>query len=358
VNHTKAPVAVTGKPPLINDRPADGPPTVSDPAAPLAARKRRDFHLERYGTIMFFVVFYAVVTALEGSKYLSLDNFLAVAGQNSHLAFAAAAVTITLIAGQFDLSVGSLVGLTAILTAGLTANDGVPILLAIVLVVFAGAAAGYLNGLLVTYAKVNAFIATLGTGTAFGGAALLYSKSTIIFDGIPQGLIDVANKEILGIPTPALFSIVLVVVAWGVTRQTVAGRYWYAIGANPTSAQLAGVNVRRLTIGAFVATGVLASFGGLMLTARFGSADPTSGPDFLLPAFAAAFLGSSILSDGRFTVVGSVVATYLIAFALNGLDVMGLSAGIKPIFNGAVLVGAVALTEELRRRRGRRRVFG
>jgi ribose transport system permease protein len=316
------------------------------------------FRPERYGTLIFFLVFYAVVAAIKGGEYLSVNNILNVLGQNSHLAFAAAAVTVTLIAGQFDLSVGSLVGMSAVFTAGLPAMQHLPAGLTVVLVLLIGAAAGLINAFLVTVTRVNAFIATLGTGTAFGGVALLYSKSQVLYDGVPRGLVNAANHKLLGIPLPIIYALVLLVALWTLARQTIVGRFWYAIGANAQAARLAGVNVRRYTVLAFVVTGVIAAAGGILLTARFGSADPTSGPDFLLPAFAAAFLGSSILSDGGFTLVGSVVATFLIAFALNGLDVLGLSAGIKPVFNGAVLVGAVALTEELRRRRGRRTIIG
>lgn len=330
------------------------PATVAEPAR----RAPRSFPIERYGVLAFFLTFFVVVGVMKGSAYISSENILLVLGQNSHLAFAAAAVTITLIAGQFDLSVGSMVGLAAILMAGLPSREEIPVVPAILLVVAAGGLAGLFNGVLVTCAKVNAFIATLGTGGAMGGIALLYSKSQTLFEGIPAGLVDAGSAEVAGVPLALLLAIALMGIAWALTRQTVTGRYWYAIGSRPEAARLAGVRVRKLTILAFVATGVIAAIGGIILTARFGSADPRVGPDLLLPAFAGAFLGSSILSDGRFMVVGSILATFLIAFATNGLEVLGLSAGVKPIFNGLVLVGAVAVTEELRRRRGTRSVLG
>jgi ribose transport system permease protein len=109
-----------------------------------------------------------------------------------------------------------------------------------------------------------------------------------------------------------------------------------------------------VTILAFVATGLLAGCAGVISVAKFGSADPVSGPELLLPAFAAAFLGSSILSDGRFSVLGTIVAAFLIAFATNGLEVLGLNVWIKPVFSGCVLIVAVALTHALRKGRGAR----
>jgi ribose transport system permease protein len=144
----------------------------------------------------------------------------------------------------------------------------------------------------------------------------------------------------------------MLVVTWLLTRQTVLGRNWYAIGANPEASRLAGLPVARLIVLAFVAGGLVAGLGGILLTAQLGSAQPQTGPGLLLPAFAAAFLGGSILSDGRFTVLGAFVATYLIAFAGSGLDALGLDAGYKPLFNAIVLIGAVALTAALRRRSG------
>ncbi|WP_169988470.1 ABC transporter permease [Microbispora sp. H10836] len=315
-------------------------------------RAPRRFRLERYGTILFFVVFILIVAAIEGTSYASWGNLALVASQNAHVAFVASAVTITLIAGQFDLSAGPLVGMSAVLIAGFTANQGMPLGMALLLVVLIGALVGLVNGLLVTRAKVDAFIATLAVGGAATGVSLLYSGGLVIYTGIPQSLLNAGTYELAGVPLTIWYVAILLVVGWAVTRQTILGRNWYASGANPDAARLAGVKVTRMVVFAFIATGVLSALAGIVLTARMGSSDPTVGPDLLLPAFAAAFLGSSILSDGKFTILGTIIATLLIAFAAAGLDAIGLSAGVKPVFNGAVLVGAVALTALLRRRSG------
>lgn len=317
-----------------------------------ARRKPHRFRIEGYATILFFFAFFVVVTILEGSAYASWENLTLVLSQNAHVAFVATAVTITLIAGQFDLSAGPLVGLSAILTAGLNANEGLPLIGTLLVVVAFGALVGLVNGLLVTRANVDAFIATLAVGGAVGGITILYSGGLVIYSGISQVLLNAGTYKFAGISLPIWYAVILLVVGWAVARQTILGRHWYASGANPDAARLAGVPVGRMIIFAFIATGILSALAGIVLTARMGSADPTVGPDLLLPAFAAAFLGSSILSDGRFTIVGTILATFLIACAAAGLDALGLSAGVKPIFNGAVLVGAVALTALLRRRAG------
>jgi ribose transport system permease protein len=317
-------------------------------AAPSTQRSRSRW-IERYGTLGFFVLVILVIGAVEQGAYLSADNILLVLGQNSYLAFAACAVTITLIAGQFDLSVGAVLGMSAILVTGLTANQGVPVPLAVGLVLVVGALAGLLNGTLVMLLHVNAFIATLGTSSAFAGLTLLYSDGHPIYDGIPDALTDAGRGTWLGLPLPLLYALALLAVLWLVTVHMVVGRHWYAVGSNREAARLAGVRVTASTIAAFVVTGVVAASGGVVLAARFGSADPRTGTDLVLPAFAAAFLGSSILSDGRFRVVGAVLATFFIALAANGLEILGIGSFIKPIFNGVVLVGALAIPRLLRR---------
>ncbi|MEN8673198.1 ABC transporter permease [Nocardioides sp.] len=337
---------------MKDDKSAPAATPSSDAAGPGGSRKKPRFRIEGYATILFFVAFFVIVTIIEGSGYASWDNLTLVMSQNAHVAFVATAVTITLIAGQFDLSAGPLLGLSAILTGGLTSIQGLPLSLTILIVLVVGAVVGLVNGLLVTRANLNAFIATLAVGGAVGGVTTLYSNGVVIYSGIPEQLLNAGTYDFAGISLPIWYVGILLVVAYVVARHTILGRHWYASGANPDAARLAGVKVDRMIVLAFMATGLLASLAGVVILARMGSADPTLGPDLLLPAFAAAFLGSSILSDGKFTLVGTIVATFLIAFAAAGLDALGLSPGVKPIFNGAVLVGAVALTAWLRKRSG------
>ncbi|MEA2170243.1 MAG: ribose transport system permease protein [Solirubrobacteraceae bacterium] len=327
------------------------PPQVEPPASGTSLKQRlAGFRLDRYGTLLFFLAFYVIIGAKEGSAYISWENISLVLSNNANVAVLAAAVTITLIAGQFDLSCGALAGMTAVLAAH-WATTGMATGFMIILVLAVGAAAGFLNALLVTRAHVNAFIATLGTGGVFAGIALWVSKGQAIFGEMPKIFTDAGTTKLIGIPLPMVYLVLLLVALWALTKRTVIGRFWYAAGSNPSSAELAGVPVRRMTTYAFIATGMLAALAGILAVARFGAADPSSGPDLLLPAFAGAFLGSSILSDGRFTVVGSLLAACLIVFATNGLDVAAVNVAVKPMFNGAVLVGAVAITEVLRRRR-------
>jgi len=343
---------------------ATAPTQVGEPGTPSQPEASERFQtgglaasLRRGGALLFFIGFFIVVGIKEGSAFLSWDNFVLVASQNSHVAFVACGLTFALIAGQFDLSVGALMGLCALLVAGFTSKQGMPLSVAIALVLCVGIAAGVLNGLLVTGLGVNAFIATLGTGSAFTGVAFLYNGPNAIFEGISPGLISAGSDELLGVNLTVYFVLALFIVAWALSRQTLPGRFFDAIGANPEASRLAGVRVERFTVLAFVVTGVIVALAGIVFTARFGSADPASGPQVLLPAFAAAFLGTALLSDdGRFTILGTILATFLIAWSRNALEVLGLNIGVKFIFDGAVLVAAVALSGMWQRRpvKGRR----
>lgn len=334
-------------------------PSASDvPPAPLAARPaaraRRltgRIRADRYGTLVFFAIFFLVIGVTQGQAFLSWDNVSLVLGDNSYLAFLAAAAVTTLIVGQFDLSVGATAGTSAVMVAYLT-SEGRSVAFSMAVVVVFGAAVGLVNSLLVVRLQINAFIATLGTGGALAGVSQWISDGQTLFEGIPTGLTDAGGGKLFGeIPYPLLYAAGLTLVMWAVTRKFIIGRYWYATGANAEAARLAGVGVARATTLAFMTTGVLAAMAGIIATSRFGSADPSTGANLLLPAFAAAFLGSSILSDGGFSIVGAILGTFLIQLAVNGLDVAGVNFAVKPIFNGLVLVGAVAITEYLRRRR-------
>jgi ribose transport system permease protein len=325
------------------------PEKVVQPDTP--KRRRAGSRLERFAVLAFFLALYIVFGILNGSQFLSWENLTLVLSQNSYAAVLAAAVTLPLIAGQFDLSVGGVSGMSAVLCAFMVSSQSFNTALAITITLAIGAAIGLVNGVLVTRCKINSFIVTLGVGGALGGVAQWISGGQTIFGDIPASLTDAGTQKVGSIPLPIFYVVVMLFIVWALTRRTVAGRYWYATGANPESARLAGVKTSKMVVWAFVATGFIAACGGVLYLAIFASADPTTGPDLLLPAFAAAFLGSSILSVGKFTMIGSVLGTFLLAFATSGLQIAGVNFAAQPIFNAIVLVGAVGLTELLRRRR-------
>jgi len=329
---------------------SDPPPKSARGSSALGLMRR--FRLHEWGTIAFFLLFFVIVGVDKGGSYVSTGNIFTTLADNGDGAFLALAATVTLISGQFDLSIGATAGLSAVLMAGLTSSQGLPIWLTIICVVLVGATIGAINGLLVVKLKVNVFIATLGMSGALSGVALIYAHGEIIFNGIPASLTNFGRQSPIGdFPTIILVPIAMTLVMWFVARQTVFGRHLFAVGSNAESSRLAGVKVERTIVLSLMVASVLAALGGVVLISRFGSIDPTTGSGFLLPAYAAAYLGSSILSDGRFSVVSAVVATYLVAYAGSGLVELGYTYSGN-IFNGVVLVGAVGLNEFLRRHFG------
>jgi ribose transport system permease protein len=255
---------------------------------------------------------------------------------------AAIGLVIPLAAGVFDLAVGAEVGFGAILVAALLAKADVPIPLAILLTILGGAAVGLVNGLLITVIRIDSFIATLGVSSVLLALITWISGGRQIL-GLSSGFQDLATKQILGITAPVWIMLVLALVAWYVLEKTPAGRRVYATGGNPEAARLAGVKTKRVVVLTLVACGVLTAVAGTLVSSRIATGDPSVGPSYLLPAFSAVFLGSTQFRGGRFNVWGTVVAAYVLAVGIKGLQLAGAPVWIPDLFNGLALLVAVGL---------------
>nr|WP_249419813.1 ABC transporter permease [Rhabdothermincola salaria] len=255
----------------------------------------------------------------------------------------AATATIVLRAGDFDLSIAATMTLSASVAAVLSTND-----VALPLVVLAslgvGLVVGIVNGVLVVKADVSSFIVTLGMLTALGGLAYWATDSRVIA-GVPDPLRDFARTEVLGFPLSTLYGWVLIGVLWYVYERTPLGRYLLFVGGGRDAARLAGLPVDRLRLGAYLVSGTLAAFVGLVLVGSLGSMDPSIGGQYLLQPFAAAFLGATTLKVGRFNAVGTLVGLYLLTVGITGLQLLGADPWVSSVFNGAALVIAVTLAK-------------
>jgi ribose transport system permease protein len=267
----------------------------------------------------------------------------------SVLAILAIGVMFPLIVGHFDLSIGGNLGLGAILVTGLPSLQGLELLPSIVIALIACTLVGLLNGILVMVVKLNSFISTLAVGLILAGLTDWYTGSQILFQGIPTELPQFGKDRLFEIPFPVLLVVVVTLVAWFFLKYTPAGRYLYAIGGSPEAARLSGVRVTRLGIGAFVISGFLAGVAGVLESAVIGTGNPTVGASFLLPAFAAVFLGATTIRVGQFNPIGTIIAVLTIAVGVAGLQLVGLPFYIEPIFNGCILIIAVLATRMLRR---------
>lgn len=299
-----------------------------------------------------FVVIFSITRT---DTFLTVANFRTIGSSQAVLGVLAIAALLPLIVGQFDLSVAGNLGLGVIVTTGLTGNVGLPTPVAIVLALITCAFVGLVNGVLVARFEVNAFVATLATGTVLGGLVDWVTGGTAIVQNIPGSLLKLGEANVVGVPVTVIYLLVVAALAYYVLRFTPAGRYLYAIGGSREAARLAGIKVPRLTLLTFVTAGLLAGVAGVMEAAVLGSGSPTVGPEFLLPAFAACFLGATAIRPGTFNVVGTVIAVYTIATGTTGLELMGTPTYIEPIFSGVVLVVAALSTRYIRAYRARNR---
>jgi ribose transport system permease protein len=299
--------------------------------------------VDKWGAVAVLVAFAVVFSILRPDTFPTFQNLTTLLSTQAILAILAIGLLVPLASGEFDLSIGSALGFTAMLTAVLTGQVGLPTAVAIPVVLVVGLIVGLANGIAVVSVKINAFIATLGIGTILSGLTIWISNGNVVFQGIPKILLAIGRTQVFGLPLTVFYMIAVILLFWFVLEQTPYGRYIYAIGAGRETVRLAGLPTDRLRISAFVVSGAMAAVAGVLQTATVGSANPSAGPDFLLPAFAAAFLGATTIRPGRFNVRGAIVALFLLAVGIAGLQQLGAPFWVSPVFNGAALLVAVGL---------------
>lgn len=300
--------------------------------------------LARFAVLGLLILLILLFSLLRPDTFATTDNASTILVENAVLTILALAVMVPLIANDFDLSVAAVLGLAAMLTAGLPGRAGFSVPLTIATVLGMGLAVGLVHALLVVKLGLPSFVVTLGTNSVLGGVIILYSDGAVIYQDIPQFITDLGTLKVLGVALPIVFMAVLALVLWFVLEQRPAGRLLYATGASESAARLAGVNTGRVRAAALIAAAVIAAFAGLMLTARVGSASPTSYTSFFLPAFAAAFLSLAAFRLGHYNPLGVVASVYLLAVGVTGLELLGVPSWVEPVFNGAALIIAIALS--------------
>lgn len=315
------------------------------------ARAKRDIRiwLRKWGTLLGLLLLVIAFSILKPEVFPSLRNVRNIIEQVSILAIISSMVTLVMVTGDFDLSVGTLASLCGVIVADLMVR-GLGIVPSILLALLVGALGGLLNGILVAYGGLSAFVATLATMTAFGGAALLYTDGATIFYGLPEGFRFLGQASIGPIPMPVINMAIVVALAWLILEQTTLGRRLYAIGGNKQASYLAGINVRRLRLLSFVFSGIGASIAGIVLTSRLFSAHPQAGNPFMLNAAAAVFLGATSFREGEPHVIGTLLGVLIMGVLGNGLNILGVNSYIQSILTGAIIVLAV-LSSALAQRR-------
>lgn len=306
-----------------------------------------------YGLVIVFLLVMVIFGALRPSSFLSVTNINSILVSQSVTAMLALAEMIPLATKQFDLSVGYHLGMAQVLIIGLQVQQGLGWVETAALVLVLSLVVGFVNGALVTWFKIDSFIATMGTGTMLYGLSNWYSNGEqIVGMSLPQSFTGLSSIW-HGLPLPALYVGVISIVLWCVMERLPIGRNLYVIGANVRAAELTGINVSRHVMGAFIASGFISGIAGIVLGSLLQTGTPSVGPEYLLPAFAATLLGATSIRPGRVNVIGTLISVLVLAFSFSGVQQLGAPFYVQYFFNGGILIVAVGLSVYAARRRQR-----
>lgn len=286
-------------------------------------------------------------------RFLNPENLGSIVLSVGILLILAVGQMLVIITRNIDLSVGSVLGLSA-MVMGMVGRDfpEIPIVLLILIAMLVGGLAGAVNGLLVAVAKVPAIIATLGTLAIFRGMIFLVSDNVQVDpQNISAGMRGLAAYGPFGIPWLVIIAVIVLIVGWWFTTRTLTGKRLYAIGSNPDAARMRGLNVSALTFGVFVAMGALAGLGGAMYVARFATVNPAdAGLGFELLVISAVVIGGTNIFGGSGTVLGTLLGTLLVGVLANGLTVVGVSGFWQRFATGAIILLAIVADSVMRKR--------
>lgn len=276
-------------------------------------------------------------------NFMTFNNVISVLRQISNNVYLALGMTLVIILGGIDLSVGSIVAMSGTITVGLMVNNNMPIPAAILIGLVLGALVGFVNGGIVAMFNVPAFIVTLATMNIAKGIAYIYTggQSTRITD---DAFAMLGTGYLFGIiPLPVVYMIILVVVFIILLGKTKFGTYVYALGGNRESARLSGVPIKKIEVLVFTISGLLAAFAGIVLASRMYSGQPTAGDGYEMDAIAACVLGGVSMSGGVGRISGTVFGAIVIGVISNGLNLMGVSSFWQLVVKGIIILAAIIL---------------
>jgi ribose transport system permease protein len=316
--------------------------------------KWKMFHPRNIGVVYLYALIWVVFVLWVPDTWLTWLTHRSVLNQNAILVIVAIGLLVPLSAGVFDLSIAGMISASAVVVSWGMVEAGWSIPVAIVASVLLGVVVGAFNGFLVVKIRIDSFIATLGMGSILTAFAVWRSNNRSIL-GFPEEFKSLATAFAFGLNKTVLFALVLAFVVWFVFEHTAAGRYLFATGGAREAARLAGVQTDRYVFGSLVVSATFAAIGGVLLAAQFGSTQAQSGAPYLLPAFAAAFLGSTQFKR-RFNVWGAVLAVFVLQSGVKGLQLAGVgTTWIESLFFGVALIVAVGFSSYRKRVHGGQR---
>lgn len=304
-------------------------------------KKIKSYLKRNMGTILGLILLIAIVS-ISTPKFLTGSNILNLLKSNSVNAIICCGMLLAILMGQIDISVGSTVGLTGVIGAYMITNLNAPVWAAVLCCLAVGAAVGLVNGTAVSYLKVPAFVATLGTMSIGRGLTEIISGGVTIRVR-NDAYTALGNTSFHGVSIIILYAALILVLTWVLLNRTRFGYYIYALGGNPTAAQYSGVNVKKYNMLPYVFTGLLCGVGGIVWSARLGSAAATLGTGFEMDAIAAVVIGGTSMSGGVGTVGGTFIGILIIGVITNGLNLMGINSFWQDVFKGIIILVAVII---------------
>lgn len=306
-----------------------------------------------FGRFALLGVWAAVIAAFSVAMpgvFFDWNNFSVLFGSQAPAVFLALALIVPLTSGDYDLSVGAVVTLAAMIIGVLNVWHSLPIGITLLVALAAGLGVGAVNAFFIIYFRIPSLVVTLATASLISGIVQWVSNSSTI-SGISPWLIDVTvSRRLFGVDYAFYYALLACTVLWYVLEYTPAGRRLLFVGRSREVARLNGINVERTRATSLLASSFLATVAGVVYAGTLGSADPFSGTNFLLPAFAAAFLGATSIVPGRFNAWGTFVAVYFLSTGITGLSMLGIPLWVTNVFNGGALLAAVTLSQLARGR--------
>jgi ribose/xylose/arabinose/galactoside ABC-type transport system permease subunit len=315
------------------------------------ARLRRIFAAREAG-IAVVLVLLIVFLSWQSPYFLTASNLVVISRQIALALLIAIGMTFVILAGQIDLSVGSVVALVSVLTGMFMVNFGLPIWLSIVLGLLVGVVVGAINGTIFANSRIPSFVVTLGMLAVARGLALGITTGSTV-SGMPAAFLVLGQGMWLGVPIPVWIAVVVALVAHLVLTRTVFGRHIYFLGSNEDAAVLSGIRVRRVKIAIFTIASTLAALESVIETARLSVGQPSAGSGYELVAIGAVVIGGANMLGGEGSILGTVMGAILLALIQNGLILLGISAYWQQVFSGAIIIIAVGLNMWRRQREGK-----
>lgn len=298
--------------------------------------------LSSYGTIIAGILIIIIFSVLSPSSFATVDNFINITRQISLLVVIAVGATLVMSVNEFDLSIGAIASLGGVVSAKL-ATEGVPIILCILIPVLVGFLVGFINGSIITHFNVLSFVTTLAMGTVIGGFTFWFTGGSTIFENIPDGFKWIGQTGIAGIPMLSIIMLVLVLVFWFLMTQMSVGRRFYAIGGNEKASKVSGIPIKKYKTFAFALCGMLAALTGALLASRLGSAHPTGGDGYFLNAYAAVFLGMTVVKSGIPNIFGTLFGAAVLGILANGLTILEIPTFLQNVITGMIIIIALII---------------